>query len=80
MTRFGHQRPVSELRRLLVAMSIDFVILVMTIGGLWFILPGGGSETGLWKMLFIDGIAYFALIASVNMIPAVSIPSGSYPR
>jgi hypothetical protein len=51
-------------------MCLDFVILVMTIAGLWFMVPSGRS--GLWKMLFADGIAYFTLVASANAIPAVS--------
>lgn len=53
----------------LLAMGIDFTILVVTTSGLWFVVPGGGG--GFWKMLFVDGIAYFSLIASVNTIPAV---------
>ena len=50
-------------------MAFDLVILVMTISGLWFIVPGGRG--GLWQMLFTDGIAYFTLVVSVNAIPAV---------
>ena len=52
-----------------LAMAFDLVILLMTISGLCFIVPAGRS--GLWKLLFTDGIAYFTLVASVNSIPAV---------
>jgi hypothetical protein len=62
-------------------MSLDFVILLATIAGLSFVLPGGRS--GLWKMLFADGLAYFTLVASVNAIPAVRprspVPSPFFP-
>jgi len=50
-------------------MGFDLVILVMTISGLWVMVPGGRG--GLWKMLFADGVVYFTLVASVNSVPAV---------
>ena len=54
-----------------VAMGIDIVILMMTISGLWFIVQD--SSSGLWKMLFTDGIVYFTLVFSANSVPAVRL-------
>ena len=53
----------------MAAMGFDLVILVVTISGLWFMVPGGRG--GLWKMLFADGVVYFTLVASANSVPAV---------
>jgi len=70
---FARQTPLSD--ECPAAMTFDFVILVVTVAGLRFMIPGGrggrGGRGGLWQMLFADGIAYFTLVASVNAIPAV---------
>ena len=66
---FAHQRPLLMPLTWLAAMGFDLVILVVTISGLWFMVPGGRG--GLWRMLFADGVVYFTLVASANSVPAV---------
>ncbi|KDR83348.1 hypothetical protein GALMADRAFT_55849 [Galerina marginata CBS 339.88] len=49
-------------------MGFDLVILIFTAVAL---LARHSARTGLWKLLFQDGLVYFVLTFSTNCIPAV---------
>ncbi|TFK27079.1 hypothetical protein FA15DRAFT_666815 [Coprinopsis marcescibilis] len=49
-------------------MGFDFVILVFTTVAL---LNRNAAKSGLWKMLFHDGLVYFLISFTMNCIPAV---------
>lgn len=51
----------------LYTMSYDFIVLVLTLWGL-LTTPG---RSGLWSLIFRDGILYFALSFFFNVFPAV---------
>jgi hypothetical protein len=50
-------------------MGFDFTILVFTAVAL---LGRPSAKTGLWRMLFQDGLVYFLISFTMNCIPAVS--------
>ncbi|KAF8901705.1 hypothetical protein CPB84DRAFT_1777231 [Gymnopilus junonius] len=49
-------------------MGFDFIILIITAIAL---LARHSARTGLWKLLFQDGLVYFIVSFSTNCIPAV---------
>ena len=51
-----------------LAMGFDLVILVVTCAA----LLSNSSRSGLWQLLFRDGLIYWGVTFSVNAIPAVS--------
>lgn len=55
------------------AMTFDFLVLVLSVAGL--MRTGHGRGSGLWKLLFRDGIAYFAVAFVGNFIAFVSATS-----
>ena len=50
-----------------VAMSFDFIVLVLTTIGL-VMSPGRSS---LWQLLFRQGVIYFLVAFVANMIPTI---------
>jgi hypothetical protein len=50
-------------------MGFDFTILAFTAVAL---LGRPSVKTGLWRMLFQDGLVYFLISFTMNCIPAVS--------
>ncbi|KAG8694952.1 hypothetical protein FRC09_009488 [Ceratobasidium sp. 395] len=50
-------------------MTFDLLVLVLSIAGL--MRTGHGRGSGLWKLLFRDGIAYFTVAFVGNLIAAV---------
>ena len=50
------------------AMGFDFVILIFTTVAL---LERRAAKTGLWKLIFQDGLVYFMVSFTMNAIPAV---------
>lgn len=51
-------------------MAFDLLVLVLSVAGL--MRTGHGRGSGLWKLLFRDGIAYFAVAFVGNFIAFVS--------
>ena len=52
------------------AMGFDFIILVFTTVAL---LERQAAKTGLWKLIFQDGLVYFLVSFTMNAIPAVRL-------
>jgi hypothetical protein len=53
-------------------MAFDLLVLILSVVGL--MRTGHGRGSGLWKLLFRDGIAYFTVAFVGNLIAAVSPP------
>ncbi|ELU40783.1 hypothetical protein AG1IA_05226 [Rhizoctonia solani AG-1 IA] len=51
-------------------MAFDFLVLILSVAGL--MRTGHGRGSGLWNLLFQDGIAYFAVAFVGNLVAAVS--------
>ncbi|KDN44195.1 hypothetical protein RSAG8_05668, partial [Rhizoctonia solani AG-8 WAC10335] len=51
-------------------MAFDLFVLILSVAGL--LRAGHGRGTGLWSLLFRDGIAYFTVAFIGNLIAAVS--------
>jgi len=49
-------------------MGFDAIILIATTTALY---RHGGSRSGLWSLLFRDGLVYFLVTASCNSVPAI---------
>jgi hypothetical protein len=52
-----------------IAMGVDFIILCFTITA----LMKQSLHSGLWKLLFKDGLVYFCVSFLSNAVPAVSL-------
>jgi len=48
-------------------MAFDFIVLCTTVVGL--LMTGGRS--GVWKLLFVDGVVYFLVTFTANAFPAI---------
>jgi hypothetical protein len=55
------------------AMAFDLLVLILSVAGL--MRTGHGRGSGLWKLLFRDGVAYFTVAFVGNLIAAVSLLS-----
>lgn len=51
-------------------MAFDFIILVLTSVALYR-FPYGDARSGLWTLLFRDGLVYFLVTFSFNAVPAI---------
>ena len=54
----------------IVAMAVDFTILVLTSIALYQ-FPHSGVRSDLWNLLFRDGLVYFLVTFSFNAVPAI---------
>lgn len=52
-----------------IAMGVDFIVLCCSIAA----LTRQSIRSGLWKLLFQDGLVYFCITFLCNAIPAVSV-------
>ena len=52
-----------------IAMAFDLTILIFTAAA----LMRNTNRSGLWQLLFRDGLVYWGITFSVNAIPAVSL-------
>lgn len=52
-----------------IAMGFDFIVLCFTIAA----LLRQKSHSGLWKLLFQDGLVYFCVTFLCNALPAVRV-------
>ncbi|QRW18053.1 hypothetical protein RhiXN_02977 [Rhizoctonia solani] len=50
-------------------MAFDFLVLILSVAGL--MRTGHGRGSGLWNLLFQDGIAYFAVAFVGNLVAAI---------
>lgn len=57
-------------------MGVDFVVLCFTIAA----LARQEIHSGLWKLLFKDGLVYFCITFLCNAVPAVGVLSNEWVK